>query len=45
MPPAIEFRDLEVRVPPGRLLLDRVSLSLNEGSVTAILGRSGSGWR
>ena len=43
MPPAIEFRDLQVRVPPDRLLLDRVSLSLDQGSVTAILGRSGSG--
>jgi len=43
MPPAIEFRDLEVRVPQGRLLLDHVSLTLDEGSVTAILGRSGSG--
>jgi osmoprotectant transport system ATP-binding protein len=43
MPPAIEFRDLEVRVPPGRLLVDRISLLLEEGTVTAILGRSGSG--
>lgn len=43
MSAAIEFRDLQVRVPPGRLLLDRVSLALDEGSVTAILGRSGSG--
>src|SRR4051812_4810018 len=43
MPPAIEFRDLEFRIPSGRLLLDRVSLSLDEGTVTAILGRSGSG--
>ena len=43
MPPAIEFRDIEVRVRPGRLLLDRVSLALDEGTVTAILGRSGSG--
>jgi len=43
MPPAIEFRDVEVRIPQGRLLLNHVSLSLDEGTVTAILGRSGSG--
>jgi osmoprotectant transport system ATP-binding protein len=43
MPPAIEFREIEVRVPPGRLLLRGVSLALEEGTVTAILGRSGSG--
>ena len=43
MPAAIEFREIEVRVPPGRLLLDRVSLALEEGTVTAMLGRSGSG--
>jgi len=43
MPSAIEFREIEVRVPPGRLLLDRVSLALEEGTVTAMLGRSGSG--
>jgi len=43
MPPAIEFRNVEFRVPQGRLLLDRVSLALDAGSVTAILGRSGSG--
>src|SRR6516225_5561899 len=43
MPPAIEFRDVQVRTPQGRLLLDRISLALDEGSVTAILGRSGSG--
>ena len=43
MSAAIEFRDLEVRVPPGRQLLDHVSLALDQGSVTAILGRSGSG--
>ena len=43
MPPAIEFRDIEVRAPQGRLLLDHVSLALEDGTVTAILGRSGSG--
>jgi osmoprotectant transport system ATP-binding protein len=43
MPPAIEFRSLEVRIPQGRALLGGISLVLDEGSVTAILGRSGSG--
>ena len=43
MAPAIEFRNLEVGTPQGRRLLDRVSLSIDEGSVTVILGRSGSG--
>lgn len=43
MPPAIEFRDLEVRTAQGRSLLNGVSLALDEGTVTAILGRSGSG--
>jgi osmoprotectant transport system ATP-binding protein len=43
MPAAIEFRDLEVRTPQGRELIDHISLSLEQGSVTAILGRSGSG--
>src|SRR5437764_3415616 len=43
MPPAIEFRDLQVRTAQGRLLLDRVSLALQQGTVTSILGRSGSG--
>ena len=43
MPAAIEFRDLEVRTPQGRVLLDHISLALEQGGVTAILGRSGSG--
>ena len=43
MPAAIEFRDVSLTTPGGRLLLDHVSLSLDEGTVTAILGRSGSG--
>jgi osmoprotectant transport system ATP-binding protein len=41
--PAIEFRNLEVRAPQGRVILDGVSLESAEGTVTAILGRSGSG--
>jgi len=40
---AIEFRDVSVKTAEGRVLLDRVSLSLEEGTTTAVLGRSGSG--
>ncbi len=39
----IEFRDISYRLPEGRLLLDQVSLSLEAGTTTALLGRSGSG--
>ena len=41
--PAIEFRDLSFALPGGHMLLDGISLTLEEGSTTAILGRSGSG--
>ena len=40
---AIEFRDLCFATPQGRLLLDSISLSIEEGTTAAILGRSGSG--
>jgi osmoprotectant transport system ATP-binding protein len=43
MSAALEFRSVSVATASGRLLLDNVSLSLEEGTVTAILGRSGSG--
>jgi osmoprotectant transport system ATP-binding protein len=43
MPAAVEFRDLSVRSPDGRLILDGISLSIEAGATTAILGRSGSG--
>jgi osmoprotectant transport system ATP-binding protein len=43
MSAAIEFRNLTVAVPQGRLLLDGISLSVEEGTITAVLGRSGSG--
>ncbi|HUB00013.1 MAG TPA: ATP-binding cassette domain-containing protein [Terracidiphilus sp.] len=43
MPPAIEFREVSYAVADTRLLLDRVSFSVEEGATTAILGRSGSG--
>jgi osmoprotectant transport system ATP-binding protein len=40
---AIEFRDLCFATPQGRLLLDTISLSIEDGTTAAILGRSGSG--
>jgi len=40
---AIEFKRVSFQTPQGRLLLDGISLSVEEGSTTAILGRSGSG--
>jgi osmoprotectant transport system ATP-binding protein len=40
---AIEFRNLCFATPQGRLLLDSISLSVEEGTTTAFLGRSGSG--
>jgi osmoprotectant transport system ATP-binding protein len=43
---AIEFRSVSfatAATAQGRLLLDNISLSLEEGTTTAILGRSGSG--
>jgi osmoprotectant transport system ATP-binding protein len=43
MSAAIEFRNLFFATPQGRLLLEDISLSLDEGTTTAILGRSGSG--
>jgi osmoprotectant transport system ATP-binding protein len=43
MAAAIEFRDVSLALADGRLLLDSVSLALEAGTTTAILGRSGSG--
>ena len=43
MPAAIELREVSFATAQGRLLLDRISLTLEEGTITAILGRSGSG--
>ena len=43
MPPAIEFRDVSLTLPAGRVLLDRISFAVEEGSTTVILGPSGSG--
>jgi osmoprotectant transport system ATP-binding protein len=43
MPAAIEFRNLSFATPQGRQLLSGISLALEAGTTTAILGRSGSG--
>ena len=43
MSAAIEFREVSFATAQGRLLLDKISLTLEEGTTTAILGRSGSG--
>src|SRR5208337_1912385 len=43
MSAAIEFRNVCFATAQGRLLLDDISLTLEEGTTTAILGRSGSG--
>jgi osmoprotectant transport system ATP-binding protein len=43
MSAAIEFRNVSFAVSPERLLLRDISLSLEEGTITAVLGRSGSG--
>jgi len=40
---AIEFRDVSFAAAQGRLLLDRVTLSVEQGTTVAVLGRSGSG--
>jgi osmoprotectant transport system ATP-binding protein len=40
---AIEFRGVCFSTAERRLLLDRISLSIEDGTTTAILGRSGSG--
>ena len=43
MSTAIEYRDLSVAAPQGRVLLSGISLAIEEGTTTAVLGRSGSG--
>ena len=43
MTAAIEFQNLNFTTPQGRVLLDGISLTVEEGTTTAILGRSGSG--
>ena len=39
----IEFANVSFALPEGRLLLDGVSLNVEAGTTTALLGRSGSG--
>ena len=43
MSAAIEFRELSFALPQGRRLLERISLAVEEGTTTVVLGRSGSG--
>ena len=43
MAAAIEFREVSVALADGRRLLERISLSVEEGTTTVVLGRSGSG--
>jgi osmoprotectant transport system ATP-binding protein len=43
MSAAIEFRNVSFAVSRDRLLLDNISLALEPGTTTAVLGRSGSG--
>jgi osmoprotectant transport system ATP-binding protein len=42
VPPAIEYRDVTVTAG-GVTILDRISLSIDEGQAAAFLGRSGAG--
>ena len=43
MPVAIEFRETTFATVQGRLLLDGISLAVEEGTTMVLLGRSGSG--
>jgi osmoprotectant transport system ATP-binding protein len=40
---AIEFRDVEFRVPAGPVILEKFSLGIQRGETLVLLGRSGSG--
>jgi osmoprotectant transport system ATP-binding protein len=40
---AIEFRDVEFRVPTGPVILEKFSLEIQRGETLVLLGRSGSG--
>jgi osmoprotectant transport system ATP-binding protein len=42
MPAAIEFREISFATAQGRLLLDGISLALEEGTITAVLGHGKS---
>jgi osmoprotectant transport system ATP-binding protein len=41
--PGVEFAQVSLELPGGRLLLSDISLSIEAGTTTALLGRSGSG--
>lgn len=41
--PSVQFDDVSYRLPDGRTLIRGVSLRLEPGTTTALLGRSGSG--
>jgi len=43
MSAAIEFREISFATPEGRLLLDSITLPIEQGTTTVLLGRSGSG--
>ena len=43
MAAALEFRNVSFATPQGRILLDNISLAVEEGTTTVLLGRSGSG--
>jgi osmoprotectant transport system ATP-binding protein len=43
MPAAVEFRNVSVATMQGRALLTGISLAVEEGTTTVLLGRSGSG--
>ena len=40
---AIEFRDVEFRVPNGPTVLEKFSIEIERGETLVLLGRSGSG--
>jgi osmoprotectant transport system ATP-binding protein len=43
MPAAVEFRNVSVATSEGHALLRNISLAVEEGTTTVLLGRSGSG--
>jgi osmoprotectant transport system ATP-binding protein len=43
MSAALDFRNVSLTTPQGRVLLRNISLSVAEGTTTVLLGRSGSG--
>jgi osmoprotectant transport system ATP-binding protein len=43
MPAAVEFRNVSVATAQGRVLLCGISLAVEQGTTTVLLGRSGSG--